>query len=529
MFGFGNKFDKQMTTATKSFVSELGELEAGVKKLKNAQDENVKLNEKQNKQLKEGLGSKIPDNLLSPDAAKSRSELKGNIASTEKDIKQGGEDIQTLKDSGPNNEESFKKLNDTLFKISDKELAKRQEFDAEMKSQRALLAAALKADPSKKTEIDKQSGLLDIKQGKEQKRRDKQQTSIFKKGFKGLGNKLGELGKNLKGKAGFALKTGLFIAAFAALSLFLQSPMFKKVTKFIYSDLIPAVKSIFNSVKGPLGKAFNTLKDLLGEAFTYISEKVVPVMIKLFNFIMKPGGVFDIIIQAIKNLGTSLAGVFDIIVGLFTGDTGLMKEGIDKLFDGVANLVGDLFSSILGLLGFSEETIAPIKEFFGNFFGGIIILMKDYFGNIIDAFGKIFSGDITGGIIDLLMAPFKMLGSIMMVGLEKLMDMILHYVNKIPFLEFENPFKSSVTTQLEQKATDEEIEMRKAGISAAGYDLDKKIDISPDSVVPFQRDTTKQGNNTVVNSTNVNNGGDTHTGIVNRVVKDQSAEYAQVI
>ena len=102
MFGFGNKFDKQMTTATKSFVSELGELEAGVKKLKNAQDENIKLNEKQNKQLKEGLGSGIPDNLLSPDAAASRSELKGNIASTEKDIKQGGEDIQTLKDSGPN-------------------------------------------------------------------------------------------------------------------------------------------------------------------------------------------------------------------------------------------------------------------------------------------------------------------------------------------------------------------------------------------------------------------------------------------
>ena len=526
MFGLPPKFNKELTAVTKSFVAEMDELKAGVKKLNNIQDENVKLNEKQNKQLKEGLGSKIPDNLLSADAAASRSELKGKIASTDADIKQGGADIQTLQDSGPNNEESFKKLNDTLFKISDKELAKRQEFDAEMKSQRQVLAAALKDDPSKKTEIDKQSGLLDIKEGKEQKRRDKQQTSIFKKGFKGLGNKLGDLGKNLKGKAGFALKTGLFIAAFAALSQFLQSPMFKKVVAFIYDDLIPAVKSLFNSVKGGLGKGFNTLKDLLGEAFTYISEVFMPVMVDLFNFIMQPGGVFDIIVQAIKNLGTSLAGVFDIIVGLFTGDTGLMQEGINKLFDGLANLVGDLFSSILGLLGFSEETIAPIKEFFGNFFGGFIIILKDYFSNIIGGFKKIFAGDIAGGIMDILTAPFKALGSIMMIGLEKIMDMILHYVNKVPFVHFGNPFKSAVTTQLDEKKNNEEIEMRKSAIAGAGYNLDKKIDKSPDSLVTDKPSNSIQNNTTVVNRTNVNNGGNTQTSLVSKTVKDQSSEYA---
>ena len=65
-----------------------------------------------------------------------------------------------------------------------------------------------------------------------------------------------------------------------------------------------------------------------------------------------------------------------------------------------------------------------------------------------------------------------------------------------------------------------------SALGGAGYDLGKKVTKTPDSLVTDKPSNSIQNNTTVVNRTNVNNGGNTQTSLVSKTVKDQSSEYA---
>ena len=123
-----------------------------------------------------------------------------------------------------------------IFKISDAEKARRQESAAEIKLARDNLKLLEKNNENGiyDQEIASERKNIDQKEKDEATRREKQQTSVFKKGFTGLQNKFSDFGKSLKGKGITALKTGLFVAAYYALSQFLQSDAFKKTVAFIF-------------------------------------------------------------------------------------------------------------------------------------------------------------------------------------------------------------------------------------------------------------------------------------------------------
>ena len=204
---------------------------------------------------------------------------------------------------------------------------------------------------------------------------DKETKSLFKlisKGLSGVTKGLGGLVKKGKDVGGKSLKVALFGAAFFALSKFLQSDMFRKVAKFISEELVPAIK-------------------------------------QFVDHIMQPGGAFDSLMKAFESVGEFFSGLLDFVKGLFTGDTSLIKEGLNKIIDGITGIVGGLFETLLGLLGFSPESVAKISEVFGSFFGDFIDLAKKFIDEVIDAVELIFSGDLLGGLQKLIMAPINYL------------------------------------------------------------------------------------------------------------------------
>ena len=203
----------------------------------------------------------------------------------------------------------------------------------------------------------------------------KETKSLFKrisKGLSGVTKGLGDLVKKGKDVGGKSLKVALFGAAFFALSKFLQSDMFRKVAKFISEELVPAIK-------------------------------------QFVDHIMQPGGAFDSLMKAFESVGEFFSGLLDFVKGLFTGDTSLIKEGLNKIIDGITGIVGGLFETLLGLLGFSPESVAKISEVFGSFFGDFIDLAKKFIDEVIDAVELIFSGDLLGGLQKLIMAPINYL------------------------------------------------------------------------------------------------------------------------
>ena len=87
----------------------------------------------------------------------------------------------------------FQSMNAQYFKISEAELERRKEFDRKMKVSQEALADLKKSNPEATTEIDRVSSTLKKREDNEQKKRDKQQTSVFSKGFKGISNRLEDI------------------------------------------------------------------------------------------------------------------------------------------------------------------------------------------------------------------------------------------------------------------------------------------------------------------------------------------------
>ena len=320
----------------------------------------------------------------------------------------------------------FQQMNESLFKISESELQKRQDFDKEMKAQEEVLAQLKKNSPEATIEIAREEKNLELKKEKETKRREKQQTSITAKGFKGIANGLKDFGKNMKKTAEVTLKGGLLIAAYFAIAKFLQSPMFGKLLSFIKENIIPA--------------------------FTAFAD-----------YFMKPGGLFDSLKRLFGGLMDIVGGIFKIITGIFTGDGSKILEGFRGIFSGLAEVIGGIGEAVFGIVvdlgkglinlivgvvkgifNLIIDAITGVFNFMDNLTGGMYTNIMSTIMSAVEmftgGFTKIFSGDILGGLADIIISPFKMIGELAANVFKGMIDTILNVVNLLPGVNIKNPF-----------------------------------------------------------------------------------------
>ena len=427
------------------------------------------------------------------DLKKVRDEMQSDVGELESSRAAAREENLELE---PEVKQNLDSIREGIFKISDGEMKRRMKHEEEIKLMEKNLTLLEQSNEggAMDVEISKAREGIQLKKDKEQKRREKQQTSVFKKGFSGLMSGIGKLAAGMKGKAAFALKTGLFIAAFFAISKFLQSDMFKKVIKFI-------------------------------------NEEFLPVMREVFDFIMQPGGVFDNLKKAFLGVGEFMKGLFDFVVGLFKGDSNLIKDGIDSMIDGLFEIVGGLFESILGLFGFSPEQIAPVSEFFGNFLGEIVGYIKFLLGGIIDAIAYLFSGDIIDDVtrlvsdtvsnignfftdmIDSAVLFLKAFGAGVIAGIKALAPF-----GESPEDAFAKAFSLTMAKGEEPDINQMQEGFRANKIADAGFDL-----------TPLDKSEKPQINQNIVNNNVVQQGDKVQANYSQRYVKDQESSFANAM
>jgi len=162
------------------------------------------------------------------------------------------------------------RIGNNILKVSPEELETRKIFQKSLDIEKEQ-AALLRADPLRQDQADKADANIKVKEEKEVKRREDANTNIFKKGFAYLGNAFENFKENAMKAGVTALKGGLLVLLYFAISQFLQSPLFMQIINFFSTGgpLMIALK-----VAGVILTGF-IAKFLLGKALGILGNKLL--------------------------------------------------------------------------------------------------------------------------------------------------------------------------------------------------------------------------------------------------------------
>jgi len=405
------------------------------------------------------------------------------------------------------------KIGDNVLKVSPEEMELRKAFQESINIEKEQLAM-LEADPLRQDQAEALKRNIDAKEEKEKKRRDDAQTKGFQKGFKGISDGLKNFGEGLKTTAALTLKGGLLIAAYFAIAKFLQSPMF-------------------------------------GQLLSFIKENIIPAFTAFADYFMKPGGLFDSLKRLFGGLMDIVGGIFKIITGIFTGDGSKILEGFRGIFSGLAEVIGGIGEAVFGIVvdlgkglinlivgvvkgifNLIIDAITGVFNFMDNLTGGMYTNIMSTIMSAVEmftgGFTKIFSGDILGGLADIIISPFKMIGELAANVFKGMIDTILSVVNLIPGVNVKNPFDEVPKPSSETDISDN---IAKTGEIMSGGEKDPARFVTnkqnedmmmrrKEEMMDEKRAVNNVNNQTVVN--NVSTGGTTQQINSTRYVKDQT-------
>lgn len=174
------------------------------------------------------------------------------------------------------------------------------------------------------------------------------------------------------------------------------------------ADEIENLKEAFNRLKAALG-GMKSFWDVVFKAFEITAKWIAGILIPIINALIEMSTDFT---NALAGVVAIVSGVFDILVGLFTGDGEKIREGAEKMWEGIKGAFRGGSEFIWDLLkGFAETLISPfasakyalvgdpividmwddIKEVFEKSVGKVIDFVTDLKDNIIKLFTDIKS------------------------------------------------------------------------------------------------------------------------------------------
>ena len=515
VFGDNPEFGKELNEAAKTFSDASGIAKNSIKDL-NKQIEDLNITQADNIEKQKGLNEELENSEL-PEFSKEIIALKENIKMLANDIEESSVKIKSLKEEKQSAKDDldnaalgmFQSMNANIFKISEAELERRKEFDRNMKVSKEGLEEMKRLKPEAATDIDAKLGSTIKKQEKdEQKRRDNQQTNIFKKGFEFIGNKF----EDIKKSGVTALKTGLFIAAYFALAKFLQSETFVKMVDFIYKVIIPNLKEIgivigvlaglllvskIATVISTIGTVFSVMKVVfIAIAAALKLAFVIPlaiIMAKVALVALIFGGIvvgfraFQKTLEETGSIGEAMSAAVASAIGFIVG---LPFDLLFKLTGFIAGIFGfDNFKAELAKLDPVGDVTKSLKNLFAN--------IGDFFTRFV-AGAKAFIGAMVKGL----------------------------FTGESPMEAFDRAYDAKSNN------ADDDERLSKAGEGSLGTKEQLKlIKKDPNSITideALKRQTDQmQSNQTIVSNTTVNNGtGDTNNSFASRGSKDESNEYA---
>ena len=308
------------------------------------------------------------------------------------------------------------RIGNNILKVSPEELETRKIFQKSLDIEKEQ-AALLRADPLRQDQADKADANIKVKEEKEVKRREDANTNIFKKGFAYLGNAFENFKENAMKAGVTALKGGLLVLLYFAISQFLQSPLFMDVINFFSTGgpLMIALK-----VAGVILTAF-LAKFLLGKVLGILGNKLLIMsgLIKKSGMdLSKITGKKGFFSKGISLLGKGLAGIKGSLLGagtLLSGKLAAMGAAVKVGLLGGVKLIGAaIVKGVAGFLAFLSLpvvlTIAAVAlaaaliysywDEISGFFSSVGTYVSDAISNIGAKLGSFFS-DLFKPVTDL--------------------------------------------------------------------------------------------------------------------------------
>lgn len=193
----------------------------------------------------------------------------------------------------------------------------------------------------------------------------------------------------------------------------LLAPDIKKIGKEIWKGLV----KIWDEVGPELVKFKNLIKPI-GTLIAGLWTAAKPVLaslvgallffakIALSTFAEVIGPAFDILVGVIKGAVKIIRGVFEVLIGLFTGDWKLAWDGVVSIFSGAWDMIWGILKGSVGIMfGIVEGIVKGVVGFFEWLYDVLVghSIVPDLVNKIIEVFGWL--GDLASWVWDNVLKP----------------------------------------------------------------------------------------------------------------------------
>ena len=211
-------------------------------------------------------------------------------------------------------------------------------------------------------------------------------------GIAGMGKKMGEKAKGgIKGLGDILGKTALALAI-PALMLFMNSPYFDKLAKFVKNDLLPGIQNIYEMIK-PIAVSIAA----------WVSESALPIIMTMLMDSFKALTTFfsDVFARFSGWSDMSLREKIGAVLGIFTNITELLGKLVGNMIEAVVNLFGGDGKKL------REKYWDPIAKFFTDIVDSVMLIFTDPVAGIKKLFATLWSAakGIGGFIFDIAIKP----------------------------------------------------------------------------------------------------------------------------
>lgn len=172
----------------------------------------------------------------------------------------------------------------------------------------------------------------------------------------------------------------------AFVTLWQTNEEFRTKMTEIWNSIVEAFQNFFQGIVdrlNALGFQFKDITEVLKTLWDGFCAFLAPVFEGAFQFIATTLG-------TILNV---LTGLFDVFSGLFTGNWGLLWQGVKEVFEGIWNGIKDWFDNILNTM---KGILDVVCGWFGTTWEETWNGIKSFFEGIWDGISGFFSGAVEG-------------------------------------------------------------------------------------------------------------------------------------
>lgn len=149
------------------------------------------------------------------------------------------------------------------------------------------------------------------------------------------------------------------------------STVMKEMGTFIMEGLLGGIKSLVDTVVQTIKDVWSGIKEVFEEFSTWLKGIFEKDWTESFGAIGEVLNVFfDTIGEVWDSIKDIFGGIIDFLTGVFTGDWEKAWDGVTKIFDGIAGVIGGIVDGIIGVIKTVIEAIQgaiqKIKEFFSE-------------------------------------------------------------------------------------------------------------------------------------------------------------------